>query len=111
MSTISNHTQQQVRAIIFHSAAQDLLVNRDSRGSLDMAQSVNGRADAQLADTLDVEASGILLTSGTLLTVLDGHLGESDTDGTDIATEHITAIQSLPSSNSVIQTLKIDWKT
>ena len=105
----ANHAQEEVRAVVLDVAAQDLLIDWDRGRALDVAERVDGRSDAKVADTLDVGSSALLLTV-TLLTVLDRNLREPNTDGTDVATQNITTVQSLPSPNSIIEALEVDYE-
>ncbi len=66
--------------------------------------------DTEIADSLDADVRSFILTAVTVLTVLDGNLGEPNTDGTNITAKDVAAIEGLPGSDSIVQTLKVDWR-
>lgn len=108
MGARSNHAQEKVRPVVLHGTAEYLLIDRDSSSTLDMAKRMDRRADAQITNALHVQTRSFILTGASLLSVLDGHLGEANPDGANIATQHVAAVQSLPSPDRIIETLKVD---
>lgn len=103
----ADHAQQQIRAVVLDVAAQDLLIDRDCCRALDIAKRVDRRANAEITDALNIRSCAFVLTI-PFLTVLDGYFGEADTDGTDIASENITAVEGLSRPDCVIETLEVD---
>ncbi len=72
---------------------------------------MNSRADAEVADTLDVDVRALVLAAAAILSVLDGNLGKADTDGTDIASQNVATVEGLAGPHGVVQTLEVDWKS
>ena len=107
MQSRADHAQEKVGPVILYSTTQNLLVDRNGASTLDVAESVDSSPNAEVANALDIGWYGFVLTVA-LLTVLDRHLREADTYSTDVATEDVPTIQSLPSSYGVIKTLEVD---
>ena len=85
-----------------------MLINRNGGSALDTPKSMDRGTNTEITDALNIERSSFVL-SGTFLTVLDWNLGEPDTNSTDIASQNVSSIQGLSSSDSIVKTLKIDW--
>ena len=106
----ANHTQEQVGSIILNSTTENLLVNGNSRGTLDIAESMNRSTDAEITDALDIRSDTFVLTS-SLLAVLDGDLCEPDTNRADVAAKNVSSVQSLTSTDSIVEAFEVDYMT
>jgi len=103
-----NHAQEKVGPIILDSTSKDLLFSRNRRGALDAAQSVDGRANAQITDTLSNDTCILVWRATAFLPVLYRNLCKADTDSANIASKDIAAIESLAGTNSIVKTFKIN---
>lgn len=103
-----DHTEEEVGPVVLNSTTENLLISRDSGSPLDGAKCMDSSSDAQVSNSLRRGIRIFLSTSTPFLAIFNWDLGETNTDGTNIATEDIPTIKGLPSSDSIIQTLKID---
>lgn len=111
MQTRCDHTQQEVGPIILHCSSKHLLLSRDHRRPFDALQGMDRGANAQIADTLGNNTHAVLVGRAcTFLSVLDWHLGETNVNGTDIASKDIAPIERLSGSDCIIKTFKVDCK-
>lgn len=106
-----DHAEEKVRAVVLQRATEHLLVDRDGRCTLDIAESVNSGTDAEVADTLDVDVRALVLTAAAILSVLDGDLGKANADGTDIAAQDVASVEGLAGPHGIVQTLEVDCKS
>ena len=104
----TNHTQEQVGSIILNSTTENLLVNGDSRGTLNIAESMNRSTDAEITDALDIRSDAFVLTS-SLLAVLDGDLGKANANSADVAAEDVAPIESLACPHRIVKPFKVDY--
>jgi hypothetical protein len=102
-----DHAEKQIGPVILNRTTKDLLLDWNSRRAFDATQSVNGRTDAQVANTLGNDVSWLLAICA-LLPILDWDLGISDANGTDITSKNVTAVQGLASSDSIIKAFEVD---
>lgn len=107
MCALCDHAEQQVGTVVLNRAAKYLLVGRNGRGALDTTKSVDSRPNAELSNTLDADAHRIVWTNVSRR-ALNRHFGEANTYGTNVAAKNITTVESLTSSDRIIQALEID---
>jgi hypothetical protein len=109
--SVGDEAEQEVASVVFNRTAEDLLVDRHGRSSLDTPKCVDGLADGHLSTTQNADFGCFI--GRDRLTVwtrgyFDGDTSETDADGPDIAAEDIATIESLASTDSVIEMLKVD---
>lgn len=112
MGSTGNETQEEITTVILNGAAEDLLVGRDARGTLDAAQSMDCRTDGEVLATWD-QNLGALVGSDRLSIgtggVLDGDAGVANADGADVAAEDVSSVEGLARANGVVETFKVDY--
>lgn len=65
--------------------------------------------NAEVTHTLNIRSDAFILACA-FLAVLDGNLRETDTNGTNVTTQNVSAVQSLASAYGIIETLEVDCR-
>jgi len=86
-----------------------LLISGYGGGALDSTESMNGSSYRELAYTLNTSRC-IFFSFSTSSSAFDRNSGESNADGPNITAKNITAVESLACTNSVVESLEIDWR-
>ena len=103
-----NHAQEQVGPIVLNRASEHLLLGRDRRRAFYAAQSVDRSANTQIADALGDDVGILVRRTRSFLSVLDRHLGKTNADRANVASQDIAPIEGLARADGVVQALKVD---
>ena len=69
---------------------------------------MNRRSDAQIADALGDDVGILVRRTRSFLSVLDRHLGKTNADRANVASQDIAPIEGLARADGVVQALKVD---
>jgi hypothetical protein len=101
----ANHVQEEVAPVVLDAAPEHLLLGRERARTLDRAERVDRRADAQVADALRSRRRAVL---ADVRAVLHGHLREPDPDRADVAAEDVAPVERLARADRVVEPLEVD---
>jgi hypothetical protein len=106
-----DHTKEEIGAVVLNSSSKHLLISWNGRGPFHRPESVDRRANTQVANALHSDIGTFFWAGAAFGPVLDRDLGKADTDSPNITSENISSIESLAGTNSIIKTLEVDWRS